>query len=665
MIRRIYSGKSSSLCLLIILWLVLTFSCMPKETVQIPGFPSTTTTKPQKPKTTVLDEKIRTAEDLCYQEKYPECARVYEGLLKEYPRDPKLTPMLLSRLQHTYLLMKDYTKSESYGKRVLAEYPDYSGISEVHLDLIEAEIEKGNLDKALEDGQRLWGFLGEGEEKARLAYLLAKIFTSKRDGLDAFYWLVESERLAAGADLKNRIYDQMSDITSLLSEKQVMALLPEYRGRFPEVWLQTRLVEILIDNGELDKATEKLNYLSTTYSIHPLSGKFKELEDAINRQQNVDTTAIGCLLPLTGPFQPYGRRLLRGLYMAQELYNLSTWEEPIKIIVKDSSSEEGITKAVDELVNDHHVMAIIGPLSRKVVDEAAEEAQKLRVPLITLTQKRDIVDIGDYVFRVFLTNRDQAKLLVAYAVAELELHSFGILYPEDNYGRFFRKVFSEELGKLPVKLMAEVGYDPGTTDFTQPIRNLFVKAGIPLPTRSSKEKPISVLSPPAFDAIFLPDQVQTASLIASQLVYNDVIGVRLFGTNLWNTPRLEKEYAPYLEGAIFVGGFFADSMKVEVQQFVERFEGNYDEKPQYLEAQAYDVLNLILTAKSRAENLSRGAIRSELLKIRDFEGVTGKMTILPSGDVRKELFLLSIRSGRITELKVDQDRLYLKMEGMQ
>ena len=144
-----------------------------------------------------------------------------------------------------------------------------------------------------------------------------------------------------------------------------------------------------------------------------------------------------------------------------------------------------------------------------------------------------------------------------------------------------------------------------------------------------------------------------------------MIGVRLFGTNLWNTPRLEKEYAPYLEGAIFVGGFFADSMKVEVQQFVERFEANYDEKPQYLEAQAYDVLNLILTAKSRAENLSRGAIRSELLKIRDFEGVTGKMTILPSGDVRKELFLLSIRSGRITELKVDQDRLYLKMEGMQ
>ncbi len=648
-----------SVLLLAVLFFVT--SCIPRGAVRIPGYPGKTTQAPARTRGAELDTRLKEAENFCYQEKYQECIDIYEGLLKEYPDDPKITPVLLSRLQKAYLDKGDYAASEKYGKKVLTGYPNYYGISEVHVNLIEAGVEKGDLDTALRNGQKLWGYLGNDEEKARLAYLLSRIFTEKKDALDAFYWLVEAEKLAAGAELKEKIYSQMTKVVSLLNEHQVESLLSEFKGQFPELWLQTRLVEAMIDNGELDRASQRLDYLISSYPMHPLAEKFKELRQAIDQERNVDANAIGCLLPLSGSLQPYGRRLLRGLYMAQELYNLSTWEEPIRIIVKDSNGEDGIAKAVDELVEDHHVIAIIGPLSRKVADEAASEAQKLRVPIVTLTQKEDVVNMGDYVFRVFLTNREQAKLLVSYAVGELGLQTFGILYPEDNYGRFFENEFSEQLNKLQVRLMAKVGYEPGTTDFTQPIRNLFVKAGIPLPAKSSKEKPISVLSPPAFDAIFLPDQVQTASLIASQLVYNDVVGVRLFGTNLWNTPRLEREYAPYLEGAIFVGGFFAESLKPEVQQFVEQFEANYDEKPQYLEAQAYDVLNLILAAKEKADNRSRGAIRYELLHIRNFEGVTGKISILPSGDSQRELFLLTVRNGKITELNVDQKQLFLKL----
>ena len=657
-IYRIINFKSILLMLVALAFLA---SCVPKGLVQIPGYPGVANRAPEKTRTTELDAKLKEAEDLCYQGQYKKCAAIYKKLLEKYPKDPKITPLLLSRLQKAYLSSGDYDVSETYGKRLLSEYPNYYGAPEVHVNLIEAAVEKGELQRALKDGQKLWAFLGDTEEKARLAYLLSRIFTKKKDGLDAFYWLVEAERLAAGAELKNRIYSQMTKVVSLLNEHQVKSLLPEYRGRFPELWLETRLVEIMIDNGKLDEAAGRLNYLINSFPMHPLAQKFRELREAIEQERDVDADAIGCLLPLSGRLQPYGRRLLRGLYMAQELYNLSTWEQPIKIIVKDSNSEDGIASVVDELVRDHHVLAIMGPLSRKVVDEAALEAQKLRVPIVTLTQKEDVVNIGDYVFRVFLTNREQARLLVSYAVGELGFHNFGILYPEDKYGRFFEHAFSEEMKKLPVKLMADVGYDPGTTDFTRPIRNLFVRAGIPLPTKNRKEKPISVLSPPVFDAIFLPDQVQTASLIASQLVYNDVVGVRLFGTNLWNTPRLEKEYAPYLEGAIFTGGFFAGSSNPEVQQFVERFEASYDEKPQYLEAQAYDVLNLILEARKRAERPSRGAIRSQLLKIRNFEGVTGKMSILPSGNAKKEMFLLTVRGGEIRELNVDQEELYLKL----
>lgn len=604
--------------------------------------------------------KLEQAAELSAKEQFAEAKKIYQDLYEEYPNNPDIAPMILERLQEVTLEISNYEESRKYGNLLLNKFPDSREVEKTWNNIIASYMKEGDYSQALKEGQKIWPIFVSPREKAHLALFLARASVARKSPLDSFYWLTEGESLAKEGEVKEEISQEMSRTLRYLSENQVRTLLLEYHGKFPEILLERRLIEIKIDNGELDAASDAADKLIAQFPQHPLIPEIKELKQVIKEQYDVDPLVIGCLLPLTGRLQPYGRRLLRGLYLAQELYNLSTWESPIQLVVKDSSAESGVSEAIDELVHSHHVFAIIGPLSRKKVEEAAQKAQSLRVPILTLTQDEKVVDTGNYVFRFCITNRLQAELLASYAVFNMGLHSFAILYPEDNYGKLFYKLIATELSALPATLKGSASYSEKTIDFTQTMRNLFSNAGVPFPKRGEKDKPISVLSPPAFDALFLPDEAQKASLIASQLYYNDIVGIRVFGTNLWNTSSLEKQYAPYLEGAIFTAGFFAGSENTGTQQFVEQFEANYDEKPQYLEAQAYDALDLILAAKNKAKYQNRGSLRSSLLKVRGLSGATGEMTVLPSGEVYTKLFLLTIRHGKVSEIRVNREKLLKK-----
>jgi ABC-type branched-subunit amino acid transport system substrate-binding protein len=72
----------------------------------------------------------------------------------------------------------------------------------------------------------------------------------------------------------------------------------------------------------------------------------------------------------------------------------------------------------------------MGPLGSEESLAAAEEAKKLEVSLIILTQEEGIADGGNYVFRNFLTGTMQVKTLVKYVVEDLHLGSFAVLHPE-------------------------------------------------------------------------------------------------------------------------------------------------------------------------------------------------------------------------------------------
>ena len=101
-----------------------------------------------------------------------------------------------------------------------------------------------------------------------------------------------------------------------------------------------------------------------------------------------------------------------------------------------------------------------------------------------------------------------------------------------------------------------------------------------------------------YDAIFLPGYYDRVGLIAPELAFYNITNVQLLGTDGWNSEELIVIGEHFVDGAIFVDGFFADATVPVVQAFTEQYRSRYQERPTLFAAQGYDTLRMRRTTPS-------------------------------------------------------------------
>ncbi|MGA2333152.1 MAG: penicillin-binding protein activator [Syntrophales bacterium] len=365
----------------------------------------------------------------------------------------------------------------------------------------------------------------------------------------------------------------------------------------------------------------------------------------------VDRYAIGCVLPLSGQNAAAGNRALDAIVLASGVFD-PVVKTPIKLVIEDSQSRpETARAAVAKLATQDGVICILGPLGADESLDAAREAQRLKVPIISLAEREGITDTGNYVFRSYLTNRVQIVSLVKYVIQEMGLARFAVLYPEDNYGRDMEKLFREEVLRRKGEILKVTSYQTTKTDFADEIKSLsdfkeHLRAGKEGEGPGDGDKPDI-----GFDALFIPDTPARISMIVPQLAFHDVRGVRLLGTSDWDTPEILKAGGELLEGAIFVDAFSPNSFYPEVNDFTDLYYTNYSREPDAVEALAYDAAGIIVKILSEDGVKTRDQFRKNLLDVRDYRGVTGRTSFSGMRDARKDVFVLTIKDGKIIQIK--------------
>jgi len=361
-----------------------------------------------------------------------------------------------------------------------------------------------------------------------------------------------------------------------------------------------------------------------------------------------DPHAVGCILPLSGRYATLGSRALDAVLLATGVFQ-GEKETPIRLIVEDSQSEPAVAGAAVARLHEKGVVCIIGPLGGLEVMEAAKEAQRLKIPILTLTQWEGITEIGDYVFRNFLTAAMQVRTIVHYAQAELGLRRFAILYPEDSYGQEMARLFRQEVLRNGGEIRRVQSYRTDENDYAGPICAL---AGI-VPAGDDQGKPpgVQVKPDPGFEALFIPDAYLRVAMIVPQLAYHDVTGIRLLGTSGWDSPELLKTDPELFEGAVFVDGFFSDSFRSEASNFTEAFYLAYGREPETMEALVYDAARMAVQLIIEERGQDPESFRNALAQVKDFPGVTGRTSFPPSRDAQKELFVLTVRDNQIIQVK--------------
>ena len=135
-------------------------------------------------------------------------------------------------------------------------------------------------------------------------------------------------------------------------------------------------------------------------------------------------------------------------------------------------------------------------------------------------------------------------------------------------------------------------------------------------------------------------------MIAPQLVFHDVLGVRLIGTRLWHSPKLLEMAKNYLQGAVFSSGFVTESENPRVMDFVTDYENNFGVVPGILAANGYDTIRLLKTILAENDPKTRDNLRQALLDVPVFDGVTGPFSFDADGEALKTPLLLTISGSR-------------------
>jgi ABC-type branched-subunit amino acid transport system substrate-binding protein len=331
-------------------------------------------------------------------------------------------------------------------------------------------------------------------------------------------------------------------------------------------------------------------------------------------------TKVACLLPLTGPDAAYGKRSLAGLQLAFA-------DAPEQLMVHDTSGSPKVAAAVlRDLKSDPTVVAVVGPLRASEAEATAPLAEREQVPLLLLSQRDGLA--GHFVLQIAMTRNQQVRALVRYAVDNLNLRHFGILYPSDAYGSAFAASFKEEVGNHGGDVAGTQTYEPGADEFATTVATV----------KSWEDKGV--------DALFIPDAARTAAPLAAQ-VRQVLPEVALLGTESWNDAQALASAGSAIDGAIFTDAFFAGSTRPSTRRFVERFQRGAGRLPTVFEAEAFDAGLAVRQALAEGVT-SRDQMVPQLTSEGSFEGA-GDLRASPTG-FQRAVSILRYRDGKIEEV---------------
>lgn len=608
---------------------------------------------------------FREAERAYQQRDYASARKLYESLLSSYP-ESSLVEDASFRLGEILYYEGTYAAAEQSFHEYLTKFPrsklapdaaHLRGLSLLHLKrYAEARV-------VLEEAQRSYP---KARQQASFMLALAKVSIAAGEfvrALDELHVLTSARQIPD--DVQREARDRSIEIvTDKLTSTELETVKKRWPQEFPSDYILLRQAQEAWNRRDVILAEAAVQEFLTTFPAHPEAAQLRALLMNLEQARSVtaDPHKVGVILPLSSPrrrewVSEVGQNARQGI----ELAFAHEYFPPLKMEVRDSRADLSTTAAVvEELAMVQRVIAIVGPLLNETSEVAAKKALQFHVPLITPGAPfLELSADNPYVTRTALTNRLEARRLAEYAVGNLGLRRFTILYPDDPPGRELADTFQTRVSDLGGDVIFRHAYAANQVDFTAAMRQLggqtdedLKRASSGVEGSSAPESTTEMRAPNgklAYEALYLPRSFERLQFLAPAMRLYNITGITLLGESGWNHPDLAERAGAFVEGAVFMDGFFAGSSDPQVREFVQSYRATFNATPDLTAAQSYDAMLMLLRVlKQRPQ--TREEVREKLSNLKDFRAATGWMGVLPGGEVDKRLFALTVRRGRIVQL---------------
>jgi branched-chain amino acid transport system substrate-binding protein len=342
-----------------------------------------------------------------------------------------------------------------------------------------------------------------------------------------------------------------------------------------------------------------------------------------------DQIVLGSYMCNTGPFATFGQSSTKAMQLAVEEINArgGVLGEPIKLIVEDDQCKpEEAANAAQKLIQQDNVLCVIGEVASSNSLAAAPICQNAKTPMVTPSSTNPAVtQTGDYIFRVCFTDDFQGLVMSKFAWEDLKAKT-AVIFSDvaSDYSKGLSKVFRETFTADGGQILGEESYNQGDRDFRAQL------------TKFKQLNP---------DVVYVPGYYGEVALILSQARQ---LGLKatFVGGDGWDSPKLVEIAGKAAEGGYFSNHYSKDDPNPVVQEFVKSFQAKYNEVPDALAACAYDAIRIVAQAIESSQKPDRAGLRDALAQVKDFDGVTGKITIDKNRNARKSATVLTIKDGK-------------------
>lgn len=581
------------------------------------------------PPSSAMMTAFDTAENDFKTGRYDSALTGYKYCINEFPLN-SLTDNALVRAGDIYLARGDFSSAKGFYLKVVQDFLSADTYDEARYKLGYSHYISGNYYDAIEVLKAMAVEAKIRNNAPQVYMMLAKSYLMINDYFSSVIWFSAvaetTDDLSIKVDAINNIKLMVEEY---LYEDELIEIADQLEGRPAGGYASYNLAKRYTERGDLDDAREELLKIVRNQPEHEY---YYEAQGMLRENTGgfiSGEITVGVILPLSGRSSAFGNKVKVGMELASGAMGFTDGPR-INLIFKDSRGDPTYASyAVKELEMNDDVSVIVGPMIKEAAESAAYEAQGLSIPIITLTRAKGITEIGDYVFRNFLTNLDEVRGLVRYLVQSRGLTRFAILYPDEPYGNEMKELFAREVGYYGCSVVAETSYLGDTADFRSTIKEMLDATG-------STKKSLT------FDAIFIPDYYNTVGLVIPYIFYYDIKGVTLIGTDGWNDQALLDITGDFILGAYFADAFTPNSSRPEIKEFVSDYNDIYGKDPGVLEAIGYDTIKMIQYLVKTQGVDDRDEMKVALYSIRDFYGVTGSTTIERNGESTKEPLILTV-----------------------
>ena len=356
-------------------------------------------------------------------------------------------------------------------------------------------------------------------------------------------------------------------------------------------------------------------------------------------KQDKDSVKIGVNMELSGAAAGYGNAQKQGIQLAVSEINkkggidVNGQKKKIKLIMRDNKTAISTSASVAaQLATKEKVAAIVGPATTNAGTAEIPNITKAKVPSVSPSatdpnytlQKNGKVQ--PFVFRACYQNNFQGGSAAKFVMNNIKAKRVAVYTDNSSdYGNGLAKAFKKT---YKGKIVDSQTFSEGDKDFNAVLT-------------SFKAKKV--------DAIYVPGYYTEVGLIIKQARQ---IGIKapIVGSDGMADPKLVQIAGAKNASKIYYTTPFSTQVAAKdptASKFMRDFKNRYHEEAPTFSALAYDAVYMIKEAIENEKSDDSAKITKGLEQIKDFTGVTGKITVDKDHNPEKPIAVEELINGKV------------------